>query len=94
MEDFLGIRRDTTQLSTNFRVELAELKNLLLNIPGNKRRRKQMRKNIAEQHHHPWVTLEGDRQWKFMIKFPTKCKHHGTACVHLGMRRIRLHTQE
>jgi hypothetical protein len=41
MEDILGIRRDMTQMSTSFRSEMAEIKNLILNMFANKRGRKQ-----------------------------------------------------
>jgi hypothetical protein len=48
MEDMLGIRYDMTQLSTNIDVELAELKNLLLNMSCNNRGRKQRRNKDCE----------------------------------------------
>jgi hypothetical protein len=37
MEDILGIRQDTMQMSTSLRSEMAEIKNLILNMSTNKR---------------------------------------------------------
>jgi hypothetical protein len=49
MEDILRIQRDMTQRSTNLRVELAELKSLLLNTTCNKRGRKLRRNTDNEE---------------------------------------------
>jgi hypothetical protein len=40
MEDILGIRRDKTHMSTSLSSEIAEVKNLILNMSANKRGRK------------------------------------------------------
>jgi predicted nucleic acid-binding Zn-ribbon protein len=39
-EDILGTHRDITQMSTSLRSEIAEIKNLILNMSANKRGRK------------------------------------------------------
>jgi predicted nucleic acid-binding Zn-ribbon protein len=39
-EDILDIRRNMTQMSTSLRSEIAEIKNLILNMSANKRGRK------------------------------------------------------
>jgi predicted nucleic acid-binding Zn-ribbon protein len=47
-EDILGIRRDVTQMSTSLRSEIAEIKNLILNISANKIGRKQRKNKDSE----------------------------------------------
>jgi hypothetical protein len=48
IEDILSIRRDMTQMSTILHSEIAEKKNLLLNMPANKRGRKKMKHKDTE----------------------------------------------
>jgi chromosome segregation ATPase len=47
-EDILGIRRDTTQTSTSLSSEIAEIKNLTLNMSANKRGQIQRKHNYSE----------------------------------------------
>jgi uncharacterized membrane-anchored protein YhcB (DUF1043 family) len=48
MEDIISIQQDMTQMSTNLCVEIAKLKNLLLNMSANKQGRKQMKHKDTE----------------------------------------------
>jgi hypothetical protein len=45
--EILGIRRDMTQMSTSHRSEIAEIKNLILNMSANKRGRQQRKHKDA-----------------------------------------------
>jgi hypothetical protein len=47
-EDILGIHRDIMQMSTSLRSEMAEIKNLILNMSADKRGRKQQKHKDAE----------------------------------------------
>jgi hypothetical protein len=47
-EDILGIRCDMTQMSTSLRSEMAEIKNLILNMSASKSGRKQRKLKDAE----------------------------------------------
>jgi chromosome segregation ATPase len=47
-EDILGILSDMTKMSTSLRSEIAEIKNLILNISANKRGRKQQKNKDSE----------------------------------------------
>jgi molecular chaperone GrpE (heat shock protein) len=48
MEDIVEIRRDMTQMSASLRSEIAEIKNLLLNMSAKKRGRKQRKHKDTE----------------------------------------------
>jgi chromosome segregation ATPase len=66
-EDILGMRRDMTQMSTSIRSEMAQIKNMILNMSTNKRGRKQQK---------------GEKnRWKYMMRLLTIWKRLGTACV-------------
>jgi hypothetical protein len=47
-QDILGIRRDMTQSSTSIRSEMAEIKNLMLNMYANKVGLKQLKNKDSE----------------------------------------------
>jgi molecular chaperone GrpE (heat shock protein) len=47
-KDILGNRRDMKQMSTSLRSEIAEIKNLFLNMSGNKRGIKQRKNKDSE----------------------------------------------
>jgi hypothetical protein len=67
-----------TQMSTSFCSEIAEIKNLLLDISANKRGRKQWKHKDTEVASTSSAGQGGGNRWRCMMKWFIIWKHHGT----------------
>jgi hypothetical protein len=70
-----------TQMSTILRSEIAEIKNLILNMPANKRGRKQRKHKESEVASTPSAEQGDKNLCKCMMKLLMIWKRHGTVCV-------------
>jgi hypothetical protein len=72
-----------TQMSTSIRSEIAEIKNLILNMSANKRGRKQRKNKDSEVASTSSAEQEGGDRWNYMMNSRTIWKRPGIACVSL-----------
>jgi hypothetical protein len=84
-EDILGIRREMTHMSTSLRSEIAEIKNLILNMSANKRGQKQQKKQRLRSSIHIISGTRGGKTDGSMTTSRTIWKRPGISCASLKM---------
>jgi hypothetical protein len=88
------MQQDMTKMSTSLRSEMAEIKNLILNMSANKRGRKQRKHKDSEVASTSSAEQGGENLWKYMMRLFTIWKRHGTACASQKRTDIRQQVRE
>jgi hypothetical protein len=91
-EDIIGICRDMTQMSTSLRSEIAEIKNLILNMSANKIGRMEEHR-LRGSIYIISGTWGRKKRLKYMVNLRTIWKRPGTECVSLKMTETCQHVQ-
>jgi hypothetical protein len=78
--DIIAVLQDMTNMSARFFSDVADLKQLMLNVSANKRGRK---KKYRQDPQRLWRKIEPTNQWKHMKILLTIWQLHGPTCVNL-----------